>query len=65
MSACSTLLTEQGESNSENWLYVLTTPIWSQYKFNDIATELISNDTDERFMMDTVFLFPVSGLPRN
>jgi len=64
LSARSPLRTEQGKSNSEILLYVLTTPVWSQYQFNDIATELISSDTDKRFIMKTVFLLPASRLPR-
>jgi len=65
LSAHSPLRTEQGKSNSEILLYVLTTPVCSQYQFNDIATELISSDTDKRFMMKNVFLLPASRLPRN
>lgn len=65
LSARSPLHTEQGKSNSENFLYVLTTPIWSQYQFSDIVTELIYSDTDKLFMMKTVFLLPASHLPRN
>ena len=64
LSACSPLLTVQGESNSANLLDVLTTPVWGQYQFKDIVTEFIFSATDTLFMMNTILLLPASHSPR-